>query len=212
MDISPRENLDSLLSKKFPRVKVPGTTTCSLVLYTVTDDMKQHFTNQIAEEMIRVSTRSREILKKRIVGNEETGSLFREGDEYLLHSPSVETLQKFLADRMSQDLISYRIPFGQATDNSLGTYQKLVPIETPTPKALVQKSSDIPLFVGHSEKLPIRILKERVTPVFAVQSQANVSFLDQKSSDQLLRQLQERNNVKLITNTTPQKMTIRFIS
>ena len=209
--LSPRENLDSLLSKKFPKSKGLGVTSCSLLLYSTGDDMKIHFVNQLAEEMVRVSTRSREILRKRIVGNEETGDLLREGDEYLLHSPNVETLQKFLADRLSHELISYRIPFGQATDNSLSVYQKLVPIEIPTTELVKQVSVSTPLQIQQSEKLPIRLLDEKVKFVFDVQSHPNISFLDQHKSIQLLEYLQERNNRKVIVNEIPQKMTIRFV-
>ena len=129
--LSPRENLLNLLQKRFPLNPSDTTpTNCTLFISSQGNPgLKQQFLNQLAEELIQINTRSREILKKRVFSEEETGLVFREGDEYLVHSPNETGLKRLLADRLSQNFMSNKIPFSLANDSSLMKYQSLRPVK-----------------------------------------------------------------------------------
>ena len=217
------ENLTRLIQHKFPQADESQISTCSVIINDTGNPLlKKQFIDQLAEEIIRINTRSREILKKRIFAEEEDGLIFREGDEFLMLSPTLASLKNLLGERLSQNLLSSKIPFSLATDNSLETYQQLVPLETlkiprqidtapvlesTSPSGVALKSTSL----GEKQQLAIRFTTQKVRLSLIELENPQIQVLNRATQTDMLALLIARNNPVPLISDKPRKMTIRFI-
>ena len=78
---------------------------------------------QLAEEIVRVGTRSREILRNRIIDPTSQDFVFDESNEYLITNPTEDQLVKIMAQTYTRKYLSGVVPFDLASNTNLQMYQ-----------------------------------------------------------------------------------------
>ena len=88
----------------------------------------QEYSTQLAEEMVRVHIRSREVLSNRIYHEGNENMMYYDGDEVLLMNPTQESIQKLLREKFTRNYISPYPPFDLVHNAG---YFKYVAMEEP---------------------------------------------------------------------------------